>query len=153
MGALHTLYASHPFWPWLALAALFLAIEVATGTGWLLWPAASAFVVGLLAEALHPGLALEVGLFAVLTIASTYLARRFLRPVLEPTSPDLNDPLQRLVGQHGQAMSAFEQGRGRVFVDGKDWAAESDEPAPLLEQTVVVTSVDGAVLKVRPVVH
>jgi membrane protein implicated in regulation of membrane protease activity len=149
MVALQGLYATHPFWPWLALAALFLAIEVATGTGWLLWPAASAFVVGLLAEALHPGLALELGLFAVLTIASTYLARRFLRPVLDSTGPDLNDPLQRLVGQHGQVMAAFEQGRGRVFVDGKDWAAETDDPAPLVDQTVVVTGVDGAVLKVR----
>jgi inner membrane protein len=153
MGAVQGLYASHPFWPWLALAALFLAIEVATGTGWLLWPAASAFVVGLLAEALHPGLTLELGLFAVLTIASTYLARRFLRPVLDPTSPDLNDPLRRLVGQHGQVVAGFEQGRGRVFVDGKDWAAECDEPTPQLDQTVVVTGVDGAVLKVRPIVH
>lgn len=153
MGALQGLYVAHPFWPWLALAALFLAIEVATGTGWLLWPAASAFIVGLLAEAIHPGLAIELGLFAVLTIASTYLARRFLRPVLDPVSPDLNDPLQRLVGQHGQVVSAFEQGRGRVFVDGKDWAAEAGDPAPLIDQTVVVTGVDGAVLKVRPVVH
>lgn len=149
MDALGSLYATHPFWPWLAVAALFLAIEVATGTGWLLWPAASAFVVGLLAEAVRPGLAVEIGLFAVLTIASTYVARRFLRPVLEPTSPDLNDPLSRLVGQHGQVMAQFDQGRGRVFVDGKDWAAESDEPAPTVDQTVVVTGVDGAVLKVR----
>ncbi|HJV42398.1 NfeD family protein [Caulobacter sp.] len=149
MDALGSLYATHPFWPWLAVAALFLAIEVATGTGWLLWPAASAFVVGLLAEAVRPGLAVEIGLFAVLTIASTYVARRFLRPVLEPTSPDLNDPMRRLVGQHGQVMAPFDQGRGRVFVDGKDWAAESDEPAPTVDQTVVVTGVDGAVLKVR----
>jgi len=153
MGALQGLYATHPFWPWLALAALFLAIEVATGTGWLLWPAAGAFVVGLLAEALRPGLAVELGLFAVLTIASIYLARRFMPPVLEPTGPDLNDPLRRLVGQHGQVVAAFEQGRGRVFVDGKDWAAEANGPAPLLDQTVIVTGVDGAVLQVRPVVH
>ncbi|PHY17993.1 NfeD family protein [Caulobacter sp. BP25] len=150
MSALQGLYASHPFWPWLGLAALFLAVEVATGTGWLLWPAACAFVVGLLAEALRPGLAIELGLFAVLTIASTYFARRFLRPVLDPTSPDLNDPLQRLVGQHGQVVALFEQGRGRVFVDGKDWAAESDGSNPLLDQEVVVIGVDGAVLKVRP---
>jgi len=149
MDALGGLYAMHPFWPWLAVAALFLAIEVATGTGWLLWPAASAFVVGLLAEVVRPGLMIEVGLFAALTIASTYVARRFLRPVLEPTSPDLNDPMRRLVGQHGQVVSAFDQGRGRVFVDGKDWAAEADQPEPTVDQTVVVTGVDGAVLKVR----
>lgn len=149
MDAVAGFYALHPFWLWLAIAAIFLAVEVSTGTGWLLWPAASAFVVGLLAEVLRPGLVIEVGLFAVLTIATTYLARRFLRPVLDPTSPDLNDPLQRLIGQRGQVLSTFEQGRGRVFIDGKDWAAETDEPIPEISQEVVVIGVDGAVLKVR----
>lgn len=149
MDAIAGFYALHPFWLWLAVAAIFLAVEVSTGTGWLLWPAASAFVVGLLAEVLRPGLVIELGLFAVLTIATTYLARRFLRPVLDPTSPDLNDPLQRLIGQRGQVLSTFEQGRGRVFIDGKDWAAETDEPIPEISQEVVVIGVDGAVLKVR----
>lgn len=149
MDAVAGFYALHPFWLWLAIAAIFLAVEVSTGTGWLLWPAASAFVVGLLAEVLRPGLVIEVGLFAVLTIATTYLARRFLRPVLDPTSPDLNDPLQRLIGQRGQVLSTFEQGRGRVFIDGKDWAAETDEPIPEISQEVVVIGVNGAVLKVR----
>ncbi len=151
MGAIAGFYALHPFWLWLAVAALCLAVEVSTGTGWLLWPAASAFVVGLIAQALHPGVAPEIGLFAVLTIASTYLARRFLRPVLEPKSPDLNDPLQRLIGQRGQVLSTFEQGRGRVFVDGKDWAAETEEPIPAISQEVVVIGLDGAVLKVRKI--
>lgn len=151
MGAIAGFYALHPFWLWLAVAAVCLAIEVSTGTGWLLWPAASAFVVGLIAQALHPGAVVEIGLFAILTIASTYLAKRFLRPVLEPKGPDLNDPLQRLVGQRGQVLSTFEQGRGRVFVDGKDWAAETDEPIPAISQEVVVTGVDGAVLKVRKI--
>ncbi|WP_297513084.1 NfeD family protein [uncultured Caulobacter sp.] len=147
MGGFHAL---HPLWVWLAIAAALLAIEVATGTGWLLWPAGSAFVVGLVAQAVHPGLVIEVGLFAVLTIASTYAARRFLRPVLEPPgAPDLNDPAQRLIGQRGQVLSTFEQGRGRVFVDGKDWAAETDEPIPAISQEVVVIGVDGATLKVR----
>ncbi len=144
-------YALHPFWVWLAIAAVFLAVEVSTGTGWLLWPAASAFVIALIAQTLHPGIVIEGGLFAVLTIASTYLARRFLRPVLEPNSPDLNDPTQRLIGQRGQVLSTFEQGRGRVFVDGKDWAAETDEPIPAISQEVVVIGVDGAVLKVRKI--
>ncbi|RRN65849.1 NfeD family protein [Caulobacter sp. 602-1] len=151
MGAIAGFYALHPFWLWLAVAALCLAVEVSTGTGWLLWPAASAFVVGLIAQALHPGVAPEIGLFAVLTIASTYLARRFLRPVLEPKSPDLNDPLQRLIGQRGQVLSTFEQGRGRVFVDGKDWPAETEEPIPAISQEVVVIGLDGAVLKVRKI--
>lgn len=151
MGALAGFYALHPFWLWLAVAAICLAIEVSTGTGWLLWPAASAFVVGLVAQVAHTGPMIELGLFAGLTIASTYLARRFLRPVLEPRGPDLNDPTLRLIGQRGQVLSTFEQGRGRVFVDGKDWAAETDEPIPAISQEVVVIGVDGAVLKVRKI--
>ncbi len=39
-SGLMSFYATHPFWVWLAVAAIFLAVEVATGTGWLLWPAA-----------------------------------------------------------------------------------------------------------------
>lgn len=151
MDGLASFYALHPFWVWLAVAALFLAVEVSTGTGWLLWPAASAFVVGVIAQLLHTGLLADIGMFAALTIASTLLARRYLRPVLEPTSPDLNDATQRLVGQRGQVLSTFEQGRGRVFVDGKDWAAETDEPIPAISQEVVVIGVDGAVLKVRKI--
>lgn len=151
MDAVGGFYSMHPFWVWLAVAAVFLAVEVSTGTGWLLWPAASAFVVGVIAQAIHPGLVVELGLFAALTIATTLLAKRYLRPVLEPKNPDLNDPLQRLVGQRGQVLSAFEQGRGRVFVDGKDWAAETDEPSPAVSQEVVVVAVDGAVLKVRAI--
>lgn len=151
MDALGGFYAAHPFWVWLAVAAVFLAIEVATGTGWLLWPAASAFVVGLIAKVVHLGLVVELGLFAGLTIASTLLAKRYLRPVLEAKSPDLNDPLQRLIGQRGQVLTTFEQGRGRVFVDGKDWAAETDEPIPALSQEVVVVGVEGSVLKVRKI--
>jgi len=151
MDAVTGFHALHPFWTWLAVAALLLAVEVATGTGWLLWPAASAFVVGVVGQLLDPGLLAELGLFAALTIASTLAAKRYLRPVLEPKNPDLNDPLQRLVGQRGQVLSTFERGRGRVFVDGKDWAAETDEPIPAISQEVVVTGVDGGVLKVRKI--
>ena len=44
---------SQPVWLWLALAALVLAVEIVTGTGWLLWPSVSAMVTGAIA-ALHP---------------------------------------------------------------------------------------------------
>jgi membrane protein implicated in regulation of membrane protease activity len=142
-------YATHPFWVWLAAAAIFLAIEVATGTGWLLWPAAAGFLVGLLTLVVAPGLPIELGLFAVLTIATTYAARRFLRPVLDASNPDLNDPALRLVGRDGEALAGFEHGKGRVFVDGKEWAAVAPEGEPAAGQKVQVVSVEGAVLTVR----
>ena len=150
MHGLTLLYTTHPFWVWLAVAAIFLAIEVATGTGWLLWPAAAGLLVGLLTLAVAPGLPIELGLFAVLTIAATYLARRFLKPVLESDSPDLNDPSLRLVGRDGEVLAGFENGKGRVFVDGKEWAAVAPEGvAPAAGQKVLVVAVEGAVLTVR----
>ncbi|WP_029908646.1 NfeD family protein [Caulobacter sp. UNC358MFTsu5.1] len=150
MHGLMLFYATHPFWVWLAVGAVFLAVEVATGTGWLLWPAASALLVGLLTLAVQPGLPVELGLFAVLTIATTYLARRFLRPVLDAGNPDLNDPSLRLVGRDGEALDGFANGKGRVFVDGKEWAAVAPEGvAPAAGQKVQVVAVEGAVLTVR----
>ena len=151
MHGLMLFYATHPFWVWLAVAAIFLAVEVATGTGWLLWPAASAALVGLLTLLVTPGFAIEVGLFAVLTIATTYLARRFLRPMLDgPPQADLNDPTLRLIGRDCEVLAAFENGKGRVFADGKEWAAISqDAPPPAAGQSVTVVAVEGAVLTVR----
>jgi membrane protein implicated in regulation of membrane protease activity len=150
MDGLMLFYAGHPFWVWLAVAALFLAVEVATGTGWLLWPAAAAMLVGLLTLVVAPGLPIELGLFAVLTIAATYLARRFLRPVLDAGNADLNDPSLRLVGRDGEALDGFANGKGRVFVDGKEWAAVAPEGAALAAgQKVLVVAVEGAVLTVR----
>ena len=151
MHGLTLFYATHPFWVWLAAAAIFLAIEVATGTGWLLWPAASAALVGVLTLIVAPGLPIEVGLFAVLTIATTYLARRYLRPALDgPQQPDLNDPTLRLIGRDCEVIGPFENGRGRVFADGKEWAAVIQEgQPPAAGQRVMVVAIDGAVLTVR----
>ena len=64
---------------------------------------------------------------------------------------DPNDPLTRLIGHQGEAASAFEGGRGRVFVDGKEWAAElvGDGPIAPGGRVEVVALVGGARLKVR----
>jgi membrane protein implicated in regulation of membrane protease activity len=151
MHGLMLFYATHPFWVWLAAAAIFLAIEVATGSGWLLWPAASAGLVGLLTLFAPPGAPVELGLFALLTIATTYLARKYLRPALDgPASPDLNDPALRLIGRDCEVVGAFEHGRGRVFADGKEWAAVTEDGVqPALGQKVLVVGIEGAVLMVR----
>jgi inner membrane protein len=124
MGMLVDLYASHAFWIWLAIAAAILAAEVATGSGWLLWPSASAAVTALLTF-VTDNVALEIGVFAGLTIVSSLLARRFW-PSRRGDADDINDNVARLIGHHGKAASAFAGGDGRVLIDGKEWAAELD---------------------------
>jgi len=150
---LTALYAAHPFWAWIALAAALLAVEVATGSGWLLWPAASAAAVALLA--VFAGVAPMAALltFAVLTILSTLLARRYLpHALLHPPHGDINDNVGRLVGHQGRVVRAFHGRTGRVFIDGKEWAAELDEGEALeAGARVEVTGVAGAALKVRSV--
>src|SRR5579862_4462878 len=125
MPDLTIFYASHPFWVWIAVAAALLAVEVITGSGWLLWPSASAGAVAILATFADLGLPQAVLAFAVLTIASTVLARRYLpRSLLHHPVGDINDNVGRLVGHQGRAVGAFHGRAGRVFIDGKEWAAE-----------------------------
>jgi len=150
MPDLADLYVSHPFWIWIGLAAALLAAEVATGSGWLLWPSASAGVVAVLAgfTGLPPAGALLA--FASLTIVSSLLARRYMPRSLTTHAHDINDNVGRLVGHHGVAVAAFAGRAGRVFIDGKEWAAELDEGEGLAAGSrVEVVGVAGAHLRVR----
>ncbi|MDB5455543.1 MAG: NfeD family protein, partial [Caulobacter sp.] len=71
--------------------------------------------------------------------------------VLAGAEPDLNDPSARLLGRRGEAVGGFDHGQGRVFVDGKEWAAVAQEPVPAAGSGVEVVAVDGATLTVRAV--
>ena len=55
---------------------------------------------------------------------------------------DINDPARRLVGQQGEAAAPFKAGLGRVFVDGKEWAAELDGGGDLAAKTKVEVTRD-----------
>jgi len=150
MNALVDLYVAQPFWIWLAIGVLLLAIEAMLSTEWLLWPAVSAGIVAVLtAVGFRPGLAAEVAIFALLTVIATVLSRRLVSKA-NPAGPDVNDRDSRLVGQRARVVEAFVGGRGRVFVSGAEWSAEIEGEAPPAGQDVVVDQVSGSLLKVRP---
>ncbi|MBP7815463.1 MAG: NfeD family protein [Phenylobacterium sp.] len=152
MDGLIQLVVTNPFWVWAAIGALILATEVSTGSGWLLWPAASAAAVAV-AALLFPQLGWVggVGLYAGLTIVTSLMARRFWPPRQPGDADDINDNNARLVGHHGKAVADFRDRSGRVFIDGKEWAADLDEDAILTSGAPVeVTGVSGARLRVRP---
>jgi len=151
MADLVAFYGSHAFWAWTALAAALLALEVVSGSGWLLWPATAAGVVAVLTALTRITPAIGLAVFALLTIAAIFLARRYLPRPLRPHGRDINDNIARLVGHEGRAVGAFESRLGRVFIDGKEWAAEltdGDQLAP--GARVQVVGVHGARLTVRP---
>ena len=152
MDFIQNLYASQPFWLWLAVGVVLLAIEAAASTEWLLWPAVAAGVVALIAAiAPNLGLPVEAGIFAALTVIATLASRTLIKRVNPTDEPDINDRDLRLVGERARVVEAFVDGRGRVFVSGAEWPAEIEGAAPLAGESVVVESVVGPRLKVRAI--
>lgn len=150
MDAIVDLYAAQPFWIWLGVGVLLLAVEAALSTEWLLWPAVSAGVVAVLtALGLRIGLAVEVAVFAGLTVLATLMSRRLVRRVNPDDQPDINDRDLRLVGQRARVVEPFVDGWGRVFVSGAEWAARIEGDAPPVGDSVVVDRLDGPALTVR----
>ncbi len=144
------LYTANPFWWWVGAAVVLLAIEVATGAELFLWPAVAAGVLAVLSPVgLRLPLGADIALFAILTIAGSLVARQF-RPA--PPGPDINDPLNRLVGLKGTVVAAFVRGRGRVLVEGAEWTAELGGEGALIpgDRVEVEAIIDGGRLKVRP---
>ena len=120
-------YELHPMWTWLAVGAVLLAIEIVSGTGWLLWPAACAAVIALLAMVTRSlGLPGEIVAFCLLSIASSLTARFYLRKK-DGAAPDenINDRGITLIGKTGQVTGA-EPGHVRVLVEGAEWEAEGE---------------------------
>ena len=150
MDWLGDLYANQPFWIWVGVGAVILTAELATGSGWLLWPAVSAAIVAYLTMlGLDIGLPGEIGLFAAFTVATTLASRRFLKRRPDALI-DVNEPA-RLIGRTGLATSPFVQGYGRVAVEGCEWAAELESGESLEEgaRVEVAAFKDGARLVVR----
>ena len=144
------LYAAQPFWIWLAVGVLLLAVEAMFSTEWLLWPAVAAGLVAVMtAVGVRLGLPGEVAVFAVLTVIATLLSRRLIQKA-NPDGVDINDRDSRLIDQRARVVEAFVGGRGRVFVSGAEWPAVIEGEAPDVGQDVVVRGVSGSLLTVRP---
>lgn len=70
MAELFALYRQDPFWLWLALGCVFVALSLATGRGRLIWAALAAVAVALVEVAgLRVGLWVEIPLFLILCAA------------------------------------------------------------------------------------
>jgi len=150
MDMIADLYANHPFWIWMAFGAVLLAIEAATGSGWLLWAAASAAVTGLVSLTGLTTLPIELSVFGVLTLVTTLMSRKFIHKV-QGEGADINDQTRRLIGKTGLSVGAFTAGHGRAFIDGAEWIVDLEGASDLAPGAkVVVTGVTGSRLTVKP---
>jgi len=139
MATLTALSLQDPFWIWLSVGCLFVALNLATGQPLLMWPAGVAALVAIAALA-DPGLGFvaEAGLFAVLCLVLAgggylLMGRMTMARASSPRAAPPGRPVSgsqeqtaRLVGRIGRTTSEFVNGVGRVWIDGAEWGAEID---------------------------
>jgi membrane protein implicated in regulation of membrane protease activity len=141
MAALEALYLQDPFWIWLAISCLFVALNLATGVAVLMWPGINAALVAV-AElvGVKLGVVNEAGIFTMLCLAvigGGYILspramvaagvpgedNRALRNA-GPGGVGSQSQTARLIGRIGRTSSEFVNGVGRVWIDGAEWGAE-----------------------------
>lgn len=141
------------FWHWWAFGIALIVVEVfAISTTILLWPAISAFLIGLILL-VDPGFdwRYQLLVFAVLSVASSIGWQMWLRK--HPTQTDhpmLNTRGRSYVGRRVTLTEPLENGRGRVRIDDTWWQASAEDNQTLaVGVTVEVSDTDGATLIVR----
>jgi membrane protein implicated in regulation of membrane protease activity len=111
----------------------------------------AAIIVGLLLWAgLIEATWLQFAIFGVLSLVLLFTARSKLRRYLVGDVADNNDQHQTFrenLGQRASAVADFEQGQGRIRLNGVQWSALSDEPIQAGD-TVWITANDGIQLTV-----
>lgn len=152
MGQVMEFWSSFGFFSWLALAAVLFAIELTTGTAYLLWLSAAAVMTALyVALPLPSGIALELVVFGVFAIASTMVGQRYFKPgAIKSDQPNLNDPERQHLGARTIAVGDFAGGVGRVSLGDTQWSAQTtDGSSPTDGAGLKVVSVDGTTLRVK----
>lgn len=85
---------------------------------------------GLVFFGLLEGLALQLWVFSGISLLSLIVARRRLKQFFVGGTIQKNQQsnfLQQAIGQRVEVVSNFEQGRGRVKLNGVQWTAYSEE--------------------------
>lgn len=135
---------------WIISGVLLLILEVITGTTYILWPAVSALIVGLLVFVLPLGWEMQFLLFFILSTALLIFGHTHVRPRMEGGEPsDLNDRARTMIGMRVKAIANFETGQGRVQVGDTQWRATMSTGDAKSGDELRVTEVKGTTLIVE----
>lgn len=141
-------------WHWLAFAVFLAGLEVLSMSFFLIFPALSAVLVGLVVY-VEPGLdwRVQVLIFAAISVVTTILGRSWMRKFRgADEAPVVNVRGQAYLGRRTRTIDALENGRGRVQMDDTWWTARSVDGTPIAAETLIeVAEVDGATLVVQVV--
>jgi inner membrane protein len=145
-----TLFDLEPHYTWLAIGLVLAVGEMAIPGVFLIWMAGAALFVGLLSWVVPIGIALQIILFALLSIVAVFLGRRYLRdnPIAAADSK-MNMRGDRMIGETVIVTHAIEGGSGRVRLGDSEWLARGADAVP--GTRLRVAGHDGTVLLVEPV--
>lgn len=153
MTEIITFLDTMPYWAWLALAGVLLAVEVLAPTTFFLWPGLAALVVGgLVALPSHLPWWGQLLIFAGLTVLFGWAGPKVFPPRSGAVTdaPALNRRAEQYLGWTVTVAGDFVEGRGNVRVGDSLWPARaadgSDHPSGT---AVVITAVDGTLLTVE----
>ena len=146
--SLVNLMAGFGAWNWLFLAVALFGLEAVVPGVHFVWFGLAAMMVGIAGLATGFVWQWQLVAFAVLSVASVFVARRYARSDAAPSDlPDLNVRGAQYVGRMVTVEEPIRDGRGKVRVGDTLWQAEdSDAPAGA---RVKVTGVRNTVLVVE----
>lgn len=137
-----------PHWFWLSIGAALGVLEMLLPGFFLMWLAGAAIVTGLIAWILPLPFALEVVIFAALSVGAVLWARRFMREnPIESADPLLNQRGARYVGEVVTLVTAIQDGRGRAKIGDGEWPVRGPDAAAGAKVRVV--SAEGGALVVE----
>jgi membrane protein implicated in regulation of membrane protease activity len=115
-------------WNWLILAVILLALEAVLPGVYFAWFGIAAVLVGLIGIVTDLAWQWQLVVFAVLSVASVFVARRLAQSDTAPSdTPDLNARGTQYIGRIVTVEEAIRAGRGRVRVGDTLWTAEGDD--------------------------
>ena len=138
------------YWYWWVLAVVLLIIEALAPGFFFLWMAAAAGALGLVVFAVPAlGWQYQLLLFAVLSVASIFLFRRYQRThPPQSDQPALNRRGEKYIGRTFSLDKPIVNGIGEIRVDDTTWRIVGND---LPDGTKVeVIGVDGVTLQVVP---
>ena len=141
-------FQNHPFWAWASLAVIFLIAELLTMTTYLLWLGIAAAINSLIILA-FPNMPLwaSVTIFAILSILSVIIGRKFFKPHTKTSGDSLNSPNHRLLNQEITSSEDFIDGIGGLQIGDTRWRATSKAEIKKGDR-VKIHAIDGVTLDV-----
>lgn len=140
----------NPNYLWLAAVIILVVVEAATVGLVSLWfavGALAAFVVSFFT----PSPWIQLGVFALVSVAAMALIRPLAKKYLIPKKTATN--ADRILGQEALVLEEIDNlsARGRVSVAGMEWAARSEDGAPIPAGALVtILRIEGVKVFVSP---